>query len=121
MTKEQRRERMRLLVYNFLRRLEQYQQAGAKVKYGEDDFRAHFGKRQYADEEVEQDEYGIAVSDSFIVMFWPEEWGGYTYKEQRQGLLDTGIVVYIPVNKKEKLYKLLETIDIIKEVEKEMK
>jgi len=110
MTNAEREEKVRLLAFNFLKRLEEYQQAGAVVKHWGDDFKPFF------DEDGEK--FGVELGEHCRSMYWPDD---LTYKEMKQSLMDVDAVVYIPVNKKEKLYRLLEAKDIVKEVEKEMR
>ena len=110
MTNAEREEKVRLLAFNFLKRLEEYQNAGAVVKHWGGDFKPFF------DEDGEK--FGVELGDNCRSMYWPDD---LTYKEMKKSLAGVEVMVWIPVNKKEKLYKLLQAKDIVKEVEKEMK
>jgi len=113
MTKKERSEKMRLLVYDFLKKLEEYKKAGADVRYDGDEFDS-----VYFDEDDE--EYGIRLDSNCKIVFW-ENGDEEGYKSLRKSLCAEDIVVIVYVNKKKKLYKMLKAKDIIEEVEKEMR
>ena len=100
---------------NFLTRLEEYRAAGARILYN-----GESGWSVEIDEENE--EYGVRTSEHCKAIWWGcgdvEE---MAYRELVKDIAGADIVVYIPVDRKEKLYRILDAKDVIREIEVEMK